>query len=326
MEEVKKYQVCVRCFTYNQALYISDALESFVIQKTNFPFVIIVVDDASTDGEQKIIRDYINNNFNVHDKTISYTKETDLANVMYAQHSTNKNCYIAAILLKTNLYKDPDKKHLLVNEWRKQCKYEALCEGDDWWISDEKLQRQFDVLEKHPEVDMCACGTSCFKDGIIKRYINPSSEERILSIEEVILGGGGFLGTNSLMQRVSLLRDETLFWRNMYLDYIAQIHGALRGGIYYIPDNLSAYRLSAEGSWSKSMEGDRKKYFFHVERIIETLNILDKETKYKYHAEIEKKKIINYRSMFIHGLRTHLLFDVLSFSDKIKLISQIFKA
>ena len=207
MEEIKKYQVCIRCYTYNQALYISDALESFVIQKTSFPFVIVVVDDASSDGEQEVIRDFINKNFNVHDQATSYTRDTDLANIMYAQHSTNKNCYIAAILLKHNLYKEPDKKSVLVDEWRNQSKYEALCEGDDWWLSDEKLQRQFDILENHPEVDMCACGTSCFKDGKIQRHITPSSDERILSVEEVILGGGGYLGTNSLMHRVSLLHD-----------------------------------------------------------------------------------------------------------------------
>ena len=127
MEEIKKYQVCIRCYTYNQALYISDALESFVIQKTNFPFVIVVVDDASSDGEQEVIRDFINKNFDIHDKATSYTRDTDLANVMYAQHSTNKNCYIAAILLKNNLYKEPDKKSVLVDEWRNQSKYEALC-------------------------------------------------------------------------------------------------------------------------------------------------------------------------------------------------------
>lgn len=326
MEEIKKYQVCIRCYTYNQALYISDALESFVIQKTNFPFVIVVVDDASSDGEQEVIRDFINKNFNVHDQATSYTRDTDLANIIYAQHSTNKNCYIAAILLKHNLYKEPDKKSVLVDEWRNQSKYEALCEGDDWWLSDEKLQRQFDILENHPEIDMCACGTSCFKDGKIQRHITPSSDERILSVEEVILGGGGYLGTNSLMHRVSLLHDGVKYWKTFYLDFFNQIHGALRGGIYYISECMAAYRLVSQGSWRDRMKGERKKYFFHVERINETLNLLDRETEFKYHEYIERRKIINYRSMFVNGLRNHFLFEVLSFSDKIKLSSLIFKA
>ena len=325
MEEVKKYQVCIRCYTYNHALYISDALESFVIQKTNFPFVIVVVDDASTDGEQDVIRDYLNNNFNVHDKTISYTKETDLANVMYAQHSTNKKCYIAAVLLKNNLYKEPDKKSVLVDEWRCQSKYEALCEGDDWWLSNEKLQKQFDILENHQEVDMCACGTSCFNDGNIQRSITPSSDERILSVEEVIMGGGGFLGTSSLMQRVSLLHDDMQFWRSFYLDYFNQIHGALRGGVYYLPECMAAYRLVSQGSWRDRMKEEYKKRFFHSERVIGTLNIFEKETDYRYHEEVVRIKMMIYQKMFKNGIKNHFLFERLSLSEKIKMVSFLFK-
>ena len=325
MEEIKKYQVCIRCYTYNQALYISDALESFVIQKTNFPFVIVVVDDASSDGEQEVIRDFINKNFNVHDQATSYTRDTDLANIMYAQHSTNKNCYIAAILLKHNLYKEPDKKSVLVDEWRNQSKYEALCEGDDWWLSDEKLQRQFDILENHPEVDMCACGTSCFKDGKIQRHITPSSDERILSVEEVILGGGGYLGTNSLMHRVSLLHDGMKFWRCLYLDYFNQIHGALRGGVYYLPEYMAAYRLASQGSWTNMMKREQKKRFFHSERVIEALNMFERETNYRYHEAVERKKMVIYQDMFKKGLKNHFLFNNLSFSEKIKMAIDIIK-
>ena len=325
MEEVNKYQVCVLCYTYNHALYIADALESFVKQKTNFPFVIVVVDDASSDGEPEVIRDYINNHFNVYDKTISYTKETDLANVIYAQHSTNKNCYIAAVLLKKNFYKELNKKDPLIDEWRNQSKYEALCEGDDWWLSEEKLQRQYDALESHPEVDMCACETICYKNGIEVSKKNPLHVNGVLPIEDVILGGGGYLGVSSLMLRVIILSDEYNLWRYYRLDFFLQIHGALRGGIYYIADSMAAYRLSSPGSWSVKMSSNADKRFYHVERVNETLGLLDMETMYRYHSVIQKKKALNYRYFMISGLSSGILFKSLNFKYRLKTLFLVIK-
>lgn len=53
---IQNYKVLVSCFTYNQSKYIEDALNGFVMQQTTFPFVRLVMDDASTDGEQDIIK------------------------------------------------------------------------------------------------------------------------------------------------------------------------------------------------------------------------------------------------------------------------------
>ena len=62
-EQGEKYMVCTRCFTYNQAPYIVDAMNGFAMQETTFPVVSLIVDDASTDGEPDVIRKYISENF-----------------------------------------------------------------------------------------------------------------------------------------------------------------------------------------------------------------------------------------------------------------------
>lgn len=54
------YKVQARCLTYNQAKYIEDALNGFAMQQTNFPFVCLVIDDCSTDGEQEVIKSWMN--------------------------------------------------------------------------------------------------------------------------------------------------------------------------------------------------------------------------------------------------------------------------
>ena len=61
----KEYKFCVVCNTYNQSPYIKDALDGFVIQKTTFPYVCVIVDDASTDGNIDVISGYLNDHFNV---------------------------------------------------------------------------------------------------------------------------------------------------------------------------------------------------------------------------------------------------------------------
>lgn len=156
MEEKEyKYLVGVRCFTFNQSKYILDALNGFVMQQTNFPFVVMVVDDASTDGEQEVIRQFVSEQFDLADTNISYEKETDYAYITYAQHKTNKNCYIVAMYLKENHYSQRKPKMPYLAEWRDYEKYEALCEGDDYWIHPKKLQMQVDFLEENEEYSMC---------------------------------------------------------------------------------------------------------------------------------------------------------------------------
>lgn len=149
MEKEYKYMVGVSCMTYNQSKYILDALNGFVMQQTNFPYVVMVVDDASTDGEQEVIRKFVSEQFDTNDTSVAYEKETDYAHITYAQHKTNKNCYIAVLYLKENHYSQRKTKMPYLAEWRDHVKYEALCEGDDYWIHPQKLQMQVDFLEKN---------------------------------------------------------------------------------------------------------------------------------------------------------------------------------
>lgn len=50
--------VSIICITYNQAEYIRDALEGFLIQRTSFAYEILVHDDVSTDGTIDILKEY----------------------------------------------------------------------------------------------------------------------------------------------------------------------------------------------------------------------------------------------------------------------------
>ena len=90
--------------------------------------MIMVVDDASTDGEQDVIKSFITDNF---DGNTTKDESRDYADITFAQHKTNKNCYIVAMFLHQNLYRKGEnaKKLDYLSEWRNCCKYESICEG-----------------------------------------------------------------------------------------------------------------------------------------------------------------------------------------------------
>lgn len=144
----QEYKVLVRCYTYNHSKYIEDALNGFAIQQTNFPFVCIVIDDASTDGAQEVIKKWMGSECDMdRAETIDITTSI----VIIVPHKTNLSCTFAFYLLKQNLFlvKGEKKKH--VDPWREKCEYEALCEGDDYWMDSLKLQKQVEFLDANIE-------------------------------------------------------------------------------------------------------------------------------------------------------------------------------
>ena len=139
----------VECTTFNHAGFVKDALNGFCIQKTDFPFVCIILDDASTDGTQNVIKEYVFAHFNVTSK-----EDNDDYTLLFAQHKENESCFFAAYFLKYNHYSIGKSKQCYLDAWNIDCKYMAICEGDDYWTIPEKLQIQVNYLEEHPEITL----------------------------------------------------------------------------------------------------------------------------------------------------------------------------
>ena len=150
----QEYKVMVSCNTFNQSKYIEEALNGFVIQQTNFPFVCIVMDDASTDDEQEVIKAWMKRECDMSNAEII---DIPTSLVIIVPHKTNLSCTFAFYLLKQNLY-GTGKKIYYLTPWREKCTYEAICEGDDYWIDCLKLQKQVDVLDSNPNLSSCWTG------------------------------------------------------------------------------------------------------------------------------------------------------------------------
>ena len=154
MNYTNDFKVRINCMTYNHAPYIADTMSGFCMQKTDFPYVAIIVDDASTDGEQGVINNYIHEHFDLEEKSVARNEETDDYALIFARHKENKNCFFAVFLLKYNHYSLKKAKWPYYLEFAKVPKFIAICEGDDYWTDPYKLQKQVDYLDSHPECGM----------------------------------------------------------------------------------------------------------------------------------------------------------------------------
>ena len=149
VQTISHFKVSVWCNTYNQTSYIKDTMDGFCMQQTSFPFVCLIMDDASTDGEPEVIKQYLNDHFDTE-----WTKETDDYHLTLARHQENKNCYFAVYLLKYNHYSIKKRRLRYYKELTDEIDYVALCEGDDYWTDKHKLQKQADALDANPQATL----------------------------------------------------------------------------------------------------------------------------------------------------------------------------
>lgn len=123
-------KVSIICAVFNHAHLVEDAIKSFLLQKTDFRFEIVLRDDASTDGTQDILLTY-------------------------------KNKYPDIIRLKLNHENQYSKGWRALYDFPSLIRGEfvAICQGDDFWISEKKLQLQLKQLEQNPQCVMSMGGT-----------------------------------------------------------------------------------------------------------------------------------------------------------------------
>ncbi len=304
-----KYKVCVRSFTYNQSGFILDTLDGFASQKTNFSFVVTLVDDSSTDGEQEIILKHLNKNFAVGDNIVAYEKDTDSSKIIYAQHRTNKNYFIALILLKYNHYQAKKSKMPYIEEWRLFSKYEAVCEGDDYWINEHKLQIQVDYMDSHPDCVLC------YTDFIVVNQDKKHTNNRYTPI--VCYSGDvyekllktNFVQTATILCRVSAITNafELCRQRKTKYDYGLFLELSLMGLFGYIPVKTAAYRICEE-SYSHSTSIKKEIKFglelLYIKRIYHNL---------KHSPENKIKKILSEIMLVLKIIIKHYLRDILKF-------------
>lgn len=296
--------VFVQCRTYNQSTYIKDALDGFCIQQTKFPYVCGIIDDASTDGEQDILRHYLNENFDIDNSNLSRYDETEDYVRVFAHHKTNKNCYFVVVYLKYNHYRKNKEVDSYMETWERKTKYVAICEGDDYWVDSKKLQKQVDFMERHLNHSLCFCAyqalLSSGEKKMQKRYMH---DIEVCPINDIILGGGEYMATNSMLFRNSLYVPYSTWAIDCPIgDLPLMLTLANKGLVGYLSDVMCVYRVMAQGSWSSRMASNMQSRLNHHRRIIKMWHQFDVWSDKKFHKIIKKKLRRNNRGFFRNEL------------------------
>ena len=292
------YKVHIRSFVYNHSQYIEDAMNGFVMQETDFPFVTTIVDDASTDDTPQIISSYLYRHFDTDDSSVAFREETDYGSVLFARHKVNKNCYFAVVLLKVNHHSQRKNKYPYLIRWTKDVPFVALCEGDDYWTDPLKLQKQANYLEAHPDCMLTVHAADWRTDDRLYPYGCQETAPKDYSVEELILCGGYHFATASFVYRAELNRDWPEWRRKANVgDFPLQILAGLHGTVHYHPDKMCVYRFWNEGSWSFKQQNRETKLAFQKNKIT-WMTLLDEATEHKYQTAIYTHLFQHYHSLF----------------------------
>lgn len=291
-----KYLLSIHCNTYNQTDYIKDAMDGFAMQQTNFPYVAVVVDDDSTDGEREVIKSYIKDNFDHSVETDYKEWETEEAYWIFARHKENNNCHFAVVLLKRNLYKEPVKKDAVIKDWM-GAKFIALCEGDDYWIDPLKLQKQVDFLEAHEDYSMCF--TNCFvekggkrRPGIVTVWDTYTTKDMLLHNSLDLKKRGDLVvspgHTSTIVYRRLPEPIPTWISKCFIGDEPLFIALSQYGKAKFINEATSVYRQNV-GVSSKDFSFEKDNF-----NRVKMYQIIDEGLGYKYHRLIFSKIIARY--------------------------------
>ncbi len=251
MAQANDIMVSVYCLAYNHEKYIRNALNAFVSQKTNFKYEVIVHDDASTDKTADIIREY-------------EQKYPEIIKGIYqSENQRSKN-------VKTV------HEHIFP---RMRGRYVAICEGDDYWTDENKLQMQVDALEANPECSMSFHYVELFDLG--KQMVTDRLPRLadlgtgILDADQTIrLAVLDFLQLSSIVVRKSIYDGYILnapqFVNAMPVgDVPLAIYMANNGKAYFIGKIMSRYNAGTEQSWTQRIIQNKEKHLAHFRRMSE---------------------------------------------------------
>jgi len=240
--------------TYLHQNFITQAVESVLMQKTNFNFEFIIADDCSTDQTVQSIEHIIKNHTN-----------SDV--IKFVSHSKNIGMYDNFIYALSEC----------------KGKYIALCEGDDYWIDPLKLQKQVDFLEDNPNFEVCFTNINVVDkdDNITKEQLIPSERTKVYEHKDLPIWA-------PTLTRVFRNRDFRNILPNVPgLDTVMLLHQSTFGKIKFIDEITGSYRLHDGGVFSSKSK--IKKIEAMLLTMFGSLQLIDKDLFVKYYAMIFKK-------------------------------------
>ena len=260
---VPTVDVTVLVVTYNHAAFIETAVRSVLRQETNFDFEIIVSEDCSTDGTRDIVRRLAG-------------EHGDLLRLLLSERNRNDNSVVRRGLEAA------------------RGRYVALLDGDDFWTSTHKLQRQVEFLDSHPACSSCFHNVNVIyeegdtpahlfhQDERLPAHTQPKPKPRS-SVADIVLYD--FVPTCSVLFRAEIGRGLPPWYDGLPSgDWPLHVLSAERGKLAYIDDVMATYRVHRGGLWS--MNQSRYLHMRDIEDLVRCYDTFDRHLGFAHKREI----------------------------------------
>ena len=222
-------KVTIGITTYNLEKYVKECLDSIVCQKTNFPFKILVVDDASTDSTRDILKDYQQR----------YPDKIDL-------------------ILKEKNGGYLESSNMLFNNIKTE--YFSFIDGDDFWLTDTRLQEAIDFLDENQDYTMYGANSVYMRnDKFTKNIVKPKFLNKTFSFEDYLNQRCPFVHTSAIVLRNIVYNngipqeyienEKTVFNCVFRGEDIRFIEHLRKGKLYVSSKTHSVYRIHSGGIW-----------------------------------------------------------------------------
>ena len=238
-------KVSVAMITYNHEPFIAQAIESVLMQQTDFAFELVIGEDCSTDATRNLVRSYAAkypNKINalLHSKNLG------------PAHSPGKNNFVSVL---------------------KSCrgKYIALLEGDDYWTDPHKLQKQVNFLDRESDFAVCFHNAKIIYENNAQEPQNycPATHKKEFSLEDLL--GENFIPTCSVVYRNGLIEKfPEWFYKTVMADWPLHILNAQMGRIGYIENTMGVYRIHSGGIWSGENEMQKFRHTLALYKVFQT--------------------------------------------------------
>jgi len=264
--------ICIT--TYNIVSYISQAIEGALMQKTSFPFEIVIGDDGSTDGTRDILLSY-------------KEKYPDIVQLVLHDENIGVN-----------------RNDISVIE-RARGKYLAWCDGDDYWVDENKLQKQYEILENNPDVSLVHTDWIDYKEEsrsyqeqkLIQNELEKNSFGK-KCIEMLLLNqSSGCRYSSSMFRKKHFLKalelKPQLFLSNHKCNDSAVFIAMYEyGRFYHLANSSTVYRIRKESLSMSQNKEKRYQYLFGCFRldaiVIDYYQLSDEVKNIKFKSSLDE--------------------------------------
>lgn len=257
-----QFKVSIFILTYNQEKFISQTLESVLNQKTNFDYQLVIGEDQSTDSTRVICE--------------RFAAENPLKVKLLPSLGQN----IGLIKNYVRTIKECDGKYI------------AICDGDDYWIDEFKLQKQCDFLENNPDFFIVYSRVKLlFNDGSQREWF-PLMKKKDTQFEDLIFANH-IPSVSSMFKNIQDNTNELPSWILKYPfgDWQTYLWTIKNGGKIHLLNEVTAVYRKDSGI---SSELKRIKSNM-IKTNINILEDLFKDSEFASKREVTSQALINLR-------------------------------